>query len=931
MSGLYPGSAGALSDHARLVEEKEWAVLAALALRAGEAEALGALASAAGDWRAFAWMWSVLDPSNPHHLYQLSERLTAGVAVPKNRRDAVEGFVLAPDPLQAMNPGAYQAHLNQPNSGPMLRRAAQESVLARLNPNSDLARRLARAVLDAEEGRHWPALHHAAFDVLGASRRKADRGEVLERASALAPRERLRPLLGLAPLRCKGEEEELVGHLGEALPVAGPFDPGGPTGEDYWASARLLVARLSASGVGAVLGRPWARHEPDRERLLGGDFVARLGAEKLIALLGSDLEGDVRRHLIRAASARLPLEELANLGRWTHGNLDPEWSRPLRNRLHSDARPPQYGASSPHRGLALEALRDFALAADDPDTAAHFAACLAPGEAPDVVGGALASGPPPERVGAVAGALLAQDAAAPEGFPAAPEGHRNDVAEMLDLYTADEERAAFVAGMLHQAGNAGGKRDGTDLSFLGPRLLGRPLSTRVFAEAGRGHDLVPAAHAAEDRREAFLGIAEAAVEHLGDDALEAVLLNCGWNELDGDRYARFVAALRRRPDALLGEAAGALASLPGPDADAVPAGHLRAVLAAALDAAAGDLARVAGDRHGEHLRDLLDQSDAGLRRLALRWALALEPGEETLALLIARRASTRGLDDEFAGVLAAYADHLARRARDASLDSGERARALDLAREADPRLAREAAFGVAGTARQGELRRAAASVLATTEARPEDEARLGRLLDGEGDRQTRRGLAAALRNISSGTVARALANLRSLVGLDPEPDADARAFVPHEDWDARFVEWVDRVRRTRSDDPAAFVAALINLSDLLVDLAAAELQYADPDGAPLGRRGGQQAADLRANARARPDTGELLRRPPLTELFPWFRQAAILREKRAAHPAPLGSTEPVRIGHAEADYARELFRDVVAGWEGSMRETAGLAERGTRG
>lgn len=685
---------------------------------------------------------------------------------------------------------------------------------------------------------------------------------------------------------------------------------------------------MSARAVAEVLGRPWAHHESDRERLFGGDFAAQLGAETIRALLDSDLDAAVRRHLIRSAPAQLSVGELADLGRWTHANLDPEWSQPLRDRLSSYARPPSHGTRSPQQDREGAVLQDFALACDDPTTAADFAACLAPGEASGLAREELASGPPPARVGRIAGELLGRAGAPGERFPAAPDGFRVDVAEMLALYPADDDQALFLSGMLgrHEGSAEEDSGEVADLSFLGPRILGHPRATGVFVEAGHGYDLVPAAYDADDPQIAFLGLAEAAVENLGEEALSAVMLRCGWSEMAEDRYGRFVAALRRRPEALLKEAASALGSLPEPDANAIPAGHLRFVLGAALDTAPWDLQGAVGDRYGDHLRDLLGQSDAGLRRLALRWAMALEPEEYTLMLLIAKRESTHGLDKEFAEVLRTYAGHLAGRARDASLDSGERAHALKLARAADSEEAREAAFEVAGNARFGELRLAAASVLADTQAHPEDEERLEQLLSTEGDAGTRLKLAAALRNISSGTVARALENLRSMVGLVPELDTDPRAFVTHEDWDARFVEGVDRARRNRGGDPGAYVGAIVVLSDLLVDIAAAEAHHDDPDNSPLGRRGEAQAAALRTNAKPRPDAGELLKRPPLIELFPWFRQAAILRENRAAHPAPLGSTEPVRIGDDESAYAQRLFRDVVSGWQDSMRSIAALRD-----
>jgi len=170
-------------------------------------------------------------------------------------------------------------------------------------------------------------------------------------------------------------------------------------------------------------------------------------------------------------------------------------------------------------------------------------------------------------------------------------------------------------------------------------------------------------------------------------------------------------------------------------------------------------------------------------------------------------------------------------------------------------------------------------------------------------------------------VAGAIGNLRSLVTLPSDPDENPRTFLPDEVWNARFLGCVDAARRNSAGDPGAYVSALTVLADLLVDVAVAERHDADPSNLPLGRRGAAQAAALRVNSGSRPDTGELIRRQNLIAELPWFSQVAVLREMRGAHPAPIGSTDPVRLGDEDTAYARRLFRDVVAGWEDSMRAT----------
>ena len=804
MSGIYPGALQALGDVEKLAAAEEWAVLAALAAFANRPEALGALAAASDQEAAFRWTWVVASSSgSPQHWQQVSQNLAEGLRVPEGLRDAVRDFVLQPVPQVQ---GGYQANQQQLLARQAPRMQAQVVLLSRLAPAEASSMELGRAVLEAEPERYWRALREAAFDSMGASG-KTSREFVLERARELPSRERLRPLLSLSGRLSKAEQEEVYTALEGALPINGTLQPGGPNLDEYRKWAGALAAKLSEGRLLRLLGESWAQSEAGRAELFGGDFAALLSDQKVRKLLSSDLNEGTRRHLLRVFAEQLPLPKQADLGRWTHENLDPEWSQPLRNRLSRDARPPSRGTRSQQQEGALEALRDFALACDDLQTAADYAACLDPGEAPDLARRALVTSLPPERLGRVAGEIL-QRVEPTDRYPASPEGFRADVGAMFDLFETDTDRAAFLEGMVHLEGATGPDESALDLSFLGAQVLGCQQAMRVFAKAGYSYDLVPAAYEAQDSQEAFLEIAEAAVEHLGEDTLDTVILVCEWSKVDEARYGRLVAALRRRPDALLGEAASVLESLSGPDADAAPAGHVGIVLQAALDTAGGELTE-AVPAYGDRLRDLLDQRDSGLRRLALRWALSLEPEEDILALLVAKQGSTHGLDEEFAKVLRSYARHLAGMSRDSALDSGERTRALKLAQVADQEEAREAAFEVAAIARGSELRLAAASVLSDTEAHPEDAEKLERLLSDEGDGAARRLLNAALRNISSGTVAGAIENLRSLVVLPSHPDRDPRVLLPDEVWTP--VSWSALTPRGATA-PATRVPTLMRLS-----------------------------------------------------------------------------------------------------------------------
>lgn len=501
---------------------------------------------------------------------------------------------------------------------------------------------------------------------------------------------------------------------------------------------------------------------------------------------------------------------------------------------------------------------------------------------------------------------------------------------MYPLYGDDADRALFLEGLLEAETAAAGEAGAPlpwpfDLGFLATEVLAYPRSMRVLARAGHDRELVETAEKL-GAAGVWLDVADATVEHLDDDSLAAVMDALGWFNLDAGRYGRYVAALRRRPYALILEASDALASLS--QAETASAAHLQEVLEAALDAAQeagpGDLEALSGGEGLDRLQRLLRRREKRLRRLALRWAEILEPDEDLISLLVERRTAARSEEDRqgLTKVLRGHALSLASRAKDTSLGWEERAGALGLALLADGGVARDAAFALAETP-DAHLRSAAAQALAATEGRPEDEQTLRDLLDNEGDSAVAEGLQAALRNISSGNVPQAVENLFVLVGL-PEVEADPRVFVPAGEWDARFVECVDSARRRRGGDPGAYVGALNRLAELLVEEAVVERHDADPETSPLGKKGVAQAEAIRANRRSKPDLGDLIRRPTLMEAFPWLHHVHVLRAMRDAHPSPVGSMVPVRVEDNDAAHAQRLFRDVVEGWTASMQETRNL-------
>lgn len=901
MSGIYPGNLHSLGNVEQLGAAKEWTVLAALAHLANRPEALGVLAASADREPAFRWMWVVANSGGPQHWQQVNANLADGIKVPANLRDAVRNFVLNPAPQQGTTHIGYQ----QPNAVSQdPRREAQARLLAKLNPRTDLARELARVVLEAEEGRYWPELCHAAFDVLGRSKSKDDRLAIFEYSKGSAARERLRPLNGLSTPYAEKEQDRLLAALKEALPVAGSFVPGGPGPEAYWQWARELSARLSVERLKELLREPWVESVNQHASLFGGDFVRRLGLEKLEVLLASDLSESVRRHLVSAVAEQMQLEEQAEFGRWSHANLEPEWSQPLRDRLSTYARPSRYGPRSPQGESALAALQDFALVCDDAKTSADYVACLEPGEAPGMAKKVLTSEPVPWRLGRIAGELLQRDA----------ETFRPDVEAIAELYPEDNDQAVFLTGILDAEKDSG---EEFDLAFFGPRVLRSPQSMAVLAEAGHSRIVASAALNSDDPKRNCLLVAEAAIEHLDDEALEYVMQDYAWSSLDSGLYRRYVDALRKRPHALFMETEAALASLSGPEAGIIPNDKLEALLQAALDTDADGLTKWVGDQAHERLEALFGTTSRAVHDLARNWAARMSPDEALVGLIVETDDSTVGSEREFANVRQALAQDLVAKAQDRVTDYGERGDALELAQKADPATAREAALPLCGSG-PTTFRRRAARVLATTDPRPDNEEELDRLLETEGDAQARRDLLVAKLNFTSGSIGQAVRNLRELAGLDPEGGPDTDVLLPYEQWHDAFVVAVDTARRLVVSEPRAYINALIVLADLLVEQAVIARFDAEPDNGSAKKA---QIEALRSNIRGRPDVGSLLERQRAQQVFPWFNEVIVLRRLRGAHPAPLGTTRPFSLTNQHVVEAEGLFSRIVEEWEISMQES----------
>ena len=443
MQGITPGSLAGLKVEA-LADAREYTALAALARTAKDMGALGALAAAAGESEAaFRWMWTIAsaDPQ-PQRWEQIRRDLGEGIRVPENLQDAVTQFVLTPVPEQ-MQQVRQQPQRQQPLDP---RREVQTLLLENLDATRSFARDLARSVLGQELGRLPQGVRQAAFGVLGSSGVAADRKLVFEHAEELLPRDRLGPLAALSVPYSDAEVQQITGVLKEALPIgqsSARSYPGDPPPQSYWEQARELAARLPAEDILELLQEPWTRNSSQLANLLDGALIHDTGLEKLKVLLASDLGEPLLKQLLEVSSQALPVEELAELGRFCHKTLSPELSRPVRSRISSYARPARRGASQRSDAAegALNALRDFALLCDDWDTVRTYATCLQTTELVDAarhVAELGAAGAPLRRFGRVARALLEREA----------QTFQDDVSDASDVLAKDTAKASFLSGVL---------------------------------------------------------------------------------------------------------------------------------------------------------------------------------------------------------------------------------------------------------------------------------------------------------------------------------------------------------------------------------------------------------------------------------------------------------------------------------------------------
>lgn len=879
-----------------LAERGEYTALAALVEHAEMEDALGWLAAIAQDPEALRWLMALLASKFPPEGYpqqeqgqldlyvqQLDDQLPEDLRVPEDLREEIKEFVLTPP---------------TPPQQPWPRGEAQARVLRNLREDDPFALDLAESVL-AVEGRD-EEVGEAAFALLGLSRDFGRRSVVFDRTDDLSVEDRLTTLTALSAPLYEAEEDRLVELLDEALPSL--------AAAGVATEARSLAGMLSAERLEEILRRH-AESSGSQQLLDGDSFVADLWPVKLKHLLSADMPPTLAEELVDQAAFQMTLDPLLEFGRWAYGNLDPDLLSAVLRKVAGEARSPY---DPDKRAKCIRALAEFNVRTEDSDVARILADSVSPGELLALPQSLLPSAVKARRFGRTCASILAQEDA----------DLTKDVVGWLEQLTEDTRRRALLEGIGDQAQEL--ELD-LDLDPLGPCVLGYPLATRSLCGMDGGDAALAAAQESEDPEGRVLGVVEASIHELEDGALETVAERCTWTSLTEEQYRRLIAAYSERREVLLDEAARALASLELPEAEAIPPHLFQALLGAALTHPAEELMQRLEQEPTHYLEQMLTLRGRALPEKALEIAGSLAPDDDLVKLLVSRRGTMQGLAKPFGRVLGAYARELVATASDTSLKDAPRVQALELAAQAEPSAAREAAFDLC-TANSAPIRRAAADVLATTTSAPDDEPRLRELLEEETDNLTHSRLEAAIRNVRSGGVEEAIRNLWQLVDMVPDGTCTAEVLLPGDWRREEFVEWVDTARASFGGEPKGYINSLIILSDLILEVALVARYDATKDSSQSLKQ--HEVELVRNDDPAKPQPGDLVHRQELLQKgFPWFHHVAALRTRRSAHPKRRGTESSRAITEADVPIAEGLYRDILSGWCASMLETRRLGQQ----
>lgn len=866
---LHPGDLRRLSEPA-LAAAGEFTALAALTRSSHNPDAaVTALASASQDEVAFTWLWALVREQESRWR---SVKLPEQVSVPESLHHEVTEFIVkAPA-------GQRQISIAEDGAARLLHALGQ----------TPLGLSVARTSFSEPEAPS-PRVRDAAITLLAASTDHDGRALVVERLARVPEHKRAAAFERLHPPYNEAELAAILSAL--------QFVTDRPIEDADFAAIATVVARLPEDALAELLGRTWRRPD-NKQKLSQAGLVPKIGTDRLQVVLAHELGEDTTK-LLLAGAASLPAEQQLALGTYTFAAFPSDWSQPIWNSLVGTiqmARQHRFQRREP----ALAALWTLTTAASDEHAAQALAELLDHGELLSAAHDHRAEPRTSQRFGAVAAALLQKST----------DTWAEEVAEVADVLGTD-----YLVGVA-----AGLPAEYTLPGALRTVVMDSAQAQAGFAKAGFGAQLAAWAETPTSAET----LLKAAHTDLLDLEVCDLLGRADWAAIGPDAYLTLCRSFDGRLPVLVQQLRQAVESLTGPEAAAAGPDVLTTLLTLALDAGLrhdlGDQAETTAA-----VTRLLDHPDRSVIDAACAWIRVLDLTPETHACDHHRVKAVVAADNDRGGTLPTLVTlraELARRlnelALDTTLEIPDRITHLELAAEVDPGTARDTALSLAAT-HNNDLRAASATVVAATPGRPDDLKRILELLTSESRQDIRHSLEAAKHRISSGTIGEAVNALADL--LEPPPDParlDPQILVPDPLHHDRFVLWVDkaRARADNHDDPGSFIEAVINLSDLMVDIV---LVAATDAGAKTGLTA-QVVQAIRDNGTSgkRPDIGDLLVRQNLQPLFGWFPLCTALRKKRTAHPSPLGSTKPHNLGSNDLITAKTLFRDITNGWMDDM-------------
>ncbi len=871
---------------ASLVDDAQYRTLAAIAWDSASGNArnprgsdgvaktsIVALAKATSDEDAFRWLWTLLthlDDSNgiPAALSVSVWNLAAeslpeepkSIKIPRDLHSEIERFLALAQP-EGMSPDAHHETF-------------RVDLLECSNLHKKTRQRIANQLIEGGLDVATP-IGRAAFDLLAESGQKGQQPLLIESVAALPSAQRVAYLRRVA-VRARTPE------LRAAIVAALTSESLAPNAARLAAAA---LAELPSDELANLAASPWAT--ASIEPLRGTQLAVALVPETLRSLVSNENVPAAFKTILVDQALSLPSDRMPAWATWLYDH-DPDAGRALISHLAEKV----VTASDDERDTTLVAvIEKLATGTEDEDLAVALASIH---DTSGTLEALRRGSPSPEQQGRILAA-------------AADKAGEYESALFGYVESADDDDLAPM--LLELLTRLDGERHADLVLELCMRAFTTDAALLVALSTDHRSKVISAAKSDGPSGCLQLMALEAA-EVTGDEVRE-LRDAVHWTKTSVEQHTEYANRLAASwPDELVREAGAAIDSLDKPQAEAIGVGHLAPLLQAVLDLQEGS--RLADGGSSRFVRVLGRAGE--MCRLACYWALQLPATVENVEALVAAQPKVKGLDDEFAVAREHFATELVADANDPTIVWAQRTDALRTAGVADSETARATALTfVHDEAAHSDARKAALGILGQDGLRVDEVEPLAVRAQHESDAEVHELLEALLRRVKSGDVGEALANLFTLVEL--EPDTSAEILLPVTEFHRSFMRAVDRVCRDRNGTPDNYITNTTSLVDLLTETALIEHSELG-DGKGISAK---EASLLRSNAPNKPKAGGLaLRLNLLQGEFRWLLHVASLHRERPAHAAPAGSTEPHSFDDSSFVWADTELRSFLVGWRATM-------------